>query len=134
MFNLLLVVAIAMGLSFMCSLLESVLLSVTPTYVTLLTEQNPKIGKQLAKFRASIDEPIAAILLLNTTSNTAGAALSGALALELFGSKWMAAFSAALTLGILIFSEILPKTIGSTFWKTIAPTATIIISFLKKFL
>ena len=130
MFNLLLVVAIAMGLSFMCSLLESVLLSVTPTYVTLLTEQNPKIGKQLAKFRASIDEPIAAILLLNTTSNTAGAALSGALALELFGSKWMAAFSAALTLGILIFSEILPKTIGSTFWKTIAPTATIIISFL----
>jgi hypothetical protein len=78
-------------------------------------------GDLLARLRANIDEPIAAILTLNTIAHTVGAAMGGAIALEVFGSRWIALFSAVLTLAILVFSEILPKTIGATFWQRLAP-------------
>ena len=74
-----------------------------------------------------IDEPIAAILTLNTISHTAGAAISGAIALQLFGSEWMALFSAILTLLILVFSEIIPKTIGANYWKNLSPASAWIL-------
>lgn len=121
MIPLLLVVAGALALSFTCSILESVLLSVTPSYVGLLQQKHPATGRLLARMREDIDEPLAAILTLNTIAHTVGAAVSGALALDLFGSRWMAAFSIALTLAILVLSEILPKTIGATYWQQLAP-------------
>jgi putative hemolysin len=118
------VISLSLGISFVCSILESVLLSITHGYVAVLQEQEDRVGELLARMRAHIDEPIAAILTLNTISHTVGAAMGGAIALRVFGDRWIALFSAVLTLAILIFSEILPKTIGATYWQTLArPTA-----------
>jgi CBS domain containing-hemolysin-like protein len=123
MTTLLLVIGISLSISFLCSILEAVLLSVSHSYVAVLQERRHPAGDLLARLRASIDEPIAAILTLNTIAHTVGAAMGGAIALEVFGSRWIALFSAVLTLVILVFSEILPKTIGATWWQNLAPAA-----------
>jgi putative hemolysin len=121
MTTLLAVVSISIGISFLCSILEAVLLSVSHAYVALLEDRGDPAGPLLTRLRRQIDEPIAAILTLNTIAHTVGAAVSGALALDVFGSKWMAAFSAVLTLLILVLSEILPKTLGARYWQQLAP-------------
>jgi putative hemolysin len=121
MTTLLAVVSISIGISFLCSILEAVLLSVSHAYVALLEDRGDPAGPLLTKLRRQIDEPIAAILTLNTIAHTVGAAVSGALALDVFGSKWMAAFSAVLTLLILVLSEIIPKTLGARYWQQLAP-------------
>jgi CBS domain containing-hemolysin-like protein len=113
--------------SFLCSILEAVLLSITHSHVVMLQEKGDRAGDLLEKMRLSIDEPIAAILTLNTIANTMGATLAGALALQVFGSEWMAAFSAVMTLSILLFSEIVPKTLGATFWPTLASPASYVL-------
>jgi putative hemolysin len=123
MTTLLLVVGISLGISFLCSILEAVLLSITHSYVAVLQDEGHPVGELLARMRKRIDEPIAAILTLNTIAHTVGAAMGGAMALEVFGSRWIALFSAVLTLAILVFSEILPKTIGATYWQALAPAA-----------
>jgi Mg2+/Co2+ transporter CorB len=103
----------ALLISFMCSLMESVLLSATPTFVKI-NENSPKKGvRLLARFKGSVDKPLAAILSLNTIANTAGAAMVGAQAAKVLGSESLGVVSAILTVLILIFSEILPKTLGS---------------------
>ncbi len=121
MTDLVLVISAALAVSFLCSILEAVLLSITHSYVAVLQDEGDPTGATLARMRANIDEPIAAILTLNTIAHTVGAALGGALALQVFGSRWMALFSALLTLAILLFSEIIPKTIGATYWQSLAP-------------
>ena len=127
MTTLLLVVGISLAISFVCSILEAVLLSVSHSYVALLQDRGSPAGDRLARMRENIDEPIAAILTLNTIAHTVGASLGGALALEVFGDAWIALFSAVLTLVILVFSEIIPKTLGATWWKSLAPpTATVL--------
>ncbi len=118
---LLLVVGISLAISFLCSILEAVLLSITHSYVGVLQERRHPAGNLLADMRRNIEEPIAAILTLNTIAHTIGAAMGGAIALELFGNRWVALFSVVLTFLILVFSEILPKTIGATYWKKLAP-------------
>lgn len=124
---LLLVVGVGLLISFACSILEAVLLSITHSYVALLQERGHRAGPLLAAMRSNIDEPIAAILTLNTIAHTVGAAVGGALALRVFGEAWIALFSAVLTLAILVLSEILPKTIGATYWKRLgAPTAYVL--------
>ncbi len=123
MTTLLLVIGIALAVSFMCSILEAILLSISHSYVAILQERGHPAGDLLARMRASIDEPIAAILTLNTIAHTVGASMGGAIALEVFGSRWIALFSAVLTLVILVFSEILPKTLGATYWRALAPQA-----------
>jgi CBS domain containing-hemolysin-like protein len=124
---LLLVVTAGLTVSFVCSILEAVLLSMTHSYVALLQESGDRAGALLTRMRSNIDEPIAAILTLNTIAHTMGAALGGALALRIFGEAWIAAFSAVLTLAILVFSEILPKTIGATYWQQLGkPTAWVL--------
>lgn len=120
---LIIVISVSLAVSFVCSILEAVLLSVSQAYVGLLEEKGDPAGPVLAKLRREIDEPIAAILTLNTIAHTVGAAVSGAMALQLFGNKWMAAFSGVLTLLILVLSEILPKTIGARHWQRLAPMA-----------
>ncbi|MCZ7649833.1 MAG: hemolysin family protein [Thermoanaerobaculia bacterium] len=117
------VIGLSLAISFACSILEAVLLSVTHSYVGVLQEKGHPAGSLLARMRESIDEPIAAILTLNTIAHTVGAAMGGALALEVFGSRWIALFSVVLTFVILVFSEILPKTIGATYWQGLAPFA-----------
>ncbi len=118
------VLGVSLSISFLCSILEAVLLSVTHSWVGVLQEREERAGILLEGLLRKIDEPIAAILTLNTIAHTVGAAMGGAIALEVFGDKWIALFSAALTLAILIFSEIIPKTLGATYWKPLSlPTA-----------
>lgn len=121
------VLAFTLGTSFLCSVLEATLLSIPASYAETLKERGDRAGRILWGFQRNIDEPIAAILTLNTVANTAGATLAGALALEVFGSAWVAVFSAALTLSILLFSEIVPKTLGATFWTVLARPAAYVL-------
>ena len=121
------VLGISLSTSFLCSILEAVFLSVTQSWVGVLQERGERAGFWLRDLLNKIDEPIAAILTLNTVAHTVGAAMGGAIALEVFGDEWIAIFSVALTLAILIFSEIIPKTLGATYWQALSiPTAYIL--------
>ncbi|MFW5996574.1 MAG: CNNM domain-containing protein [Lentisphaeria bacterium] len=112
---------LALGVSFLCSVAEAVLLSVTPSFVAFLEQQNKTSGRLLGRLKRNIDRPLAAILSLNTIAHTAGAAGVGAEAARILGSKSVGIVSAILTLLILILSEIIPKTIGSVYWRKLAP-------------
>ena len=121
------VLGTTLATSFLCSVLEAVFLSLTHSHIALMQEQGNWAGDWFAQAQKKIDEPIAAILTLNTIAHTVGAALGGAIAAEVFGSAWIGIFSAALTLTILLFTEIVPKTAGATYWKELAtPTAYIL--------
>lgn len=108
---------LAVVISFLCSVMEAVLLSITPSYGAVIEKENPKAGKLLRALKNDIDEPLAAILSLNTIAHTFGAAGVGAQSLLVFGSTYVALTSVMVTLIILIFSEILPKTLGALYWK-----------------
>jgi putative hemolysin len=126
-YQLLAIVGVSLGVSFLCSILEAIVLSVTHGYVHVLQDRGAKAGEILAGMHKQIDEPIAAILALNTIANTFGAALGGALAFRIWGEASTAVFSAALTLAILLLSEILPKTLGATLWPRLAPAAAYVL-------
>ena len=121
---------LAIGVSFLCSLLEAVILSVTHSQIGMLVKTNPKQGKMLQKLKDDINRPLAAILTLNTISHTLGAAGMGAQVLYLYGSGAVAIASAVLTFCILVFSEILPKTIGAYFCRSLAIPSAYLIRFL----
>ncbi len=110
----------ALVFSFLCSLLESALLSVTPGFMGAYEKKAPKSGRLLRKLKKNIDRPLAAILSLNTLAHTVGAAGVGAQSMVLFGSDYVAVTSAVLTLLILILTEIIPKTIGALYWRDLA--------------
>jgi len=125
--KLLLVVGASLSISFLCSVLEAVLLSINHSFVAILNDRKDPAGKILEEMKKKIDEPIAAILTLNTIAHTMGATMSGALAAQVFGGVWVGVFSAVLTLAILVLSEIIPKTLGATMWKQLArPTAYVL--------
>jgi putative hemolysin len=128
--QLLIILGIALSISFLCSILEAVLLSVTHGYAHVLKDRGSRAGAYLHRMLGKIDEPLAVILTLNTFAHTFGAALGGGIALQLFGEVWMAAFSAVLTLVILLFTEILPKTLGATHWPTLAPASAWVLQAL----
>ena len=107
----------AMGISFLCSLLESVLMSTPISYITMKEEEGDRNAALFMQMKTDPDRPLAAILSLNTIANTIGAAGVGQQATLLFGSHWFGLVSAIMTLLILLFSEILPKTIGTSHWK-----------------
>ncbi|KFB00059.1 CNNM domain-containing protein [Vibrio sp. ER1A] len=130
MFLLTVYIAIAIGVSFICSVLEAVLLSITPSYLAQLRQQEHPAADKLSKLKAELDRPLASILTLNTIAHTIGAATAGAQAAKVFGSQWLGVFSAVLTLGILVLSEIVPKTIGATYWRQLAPTAATILRWM----
>ena len=117
--------AMVVGVSFVCSLLESVILSVDDTYVRQL-QKNKKnqVGDILAHLRREIDRPLAAILTLNTVVNTAGSAGVGIQTLKLYGNAYVAVASGLLTFCILIISEIIPKVLGAMHWRRLVPFAT----------
>ncbi len=120
MFLLFVYLFIALFFSFLCSLLEATLLSITPSFIAAKVNENKSYGKTLKKFKEEIDTPLAAILTLNTFAHTIGAAGVGAQAQKVWGNEYLSIVSAVLTLLILILSEIIPKTIGATFWKGLA--------------
>lgn len=107
--------------SFICSILEAALLSLTPSYIANLKEQKPGHYKQLKALKENIDQPLAAILTLNTVAHTVGATGVGAQVAIVFGDGYLAAASAIMTLLILVLSEILPKSMGARYWPVIAP-------------
>lgn len=102
-------------------MLEAVLLSITPSYLQSLKGSQPKLYMRLAFLKSDIDRPLAAILSYNTVAHTIGAAGAGAQAQELFGSQALAVFSAILTVAILVLSEIIPKSIGASYWRQLVP-------------
>ncbi len=117
-------IALALGVSFLCSMMEAVLLSVTPSYVAALEQEGHDFGQRLHAFKSDIDRPLAAILSLNTIAHTAGAAGAGAEAAAYFGEAYVGVISAVLTLLILVLSEIIPKTLGAMYWRQLAPAVT----------
>jgi len=116
--------------SFFCSIMEAVLLSVTPAYAEALLEKNHPAGRRLQKLKQNMEQPLAAILTLNTIANTAGAAGVGAQAAAVFGSHSLGVVSGILTLCILFVSEIVPKTIGSLYWRRLAGPVSVILPVL----
>ena len=124
--DLLIILFIAViGVSFLCSVLESVILSTNFTYISVLENKNPKAGKLLKKLKNDIDSSISSILILNTVANTLGATAIGVQAQNVFsGDKTLVMIvSIVLTFAILFFAEIIPKTIGAVYWKELAPIA-----------
>ena len=120
-------IVLAIGVSFLCSILEAVLLSVTPSFIAASEEAHPVRAAKLQRLKKEVDRPLAAILSLNTVAHTVGAAGAGAQAAYVFGDSVIAVFSAILTLAILVFSEIIPKTIGATYWKSLTPVLTAVM-------
>ena len=118
-------VLLALGFSFLCSVAEAVLLSITPSYIEGLKEKRPKRAARLKRLKQDkVDQALAAILTLNTIAHTVGAIGAGAKATAVFGSYWFGLFSAGMTFMILFVSEIIPKTIGAVYWSQLTvPTA-----------
>lgn len=123
-------ICVAIGVSFVCSVLEAVLLSISPSYIAQLRRDEHPATEKITHLKSDIDRPLASILTLNTIAHTIGAAGAGAQASVVFGSQWLGVFSAVLTLGILILSEIVPKTIGATFWRQLAPVSANILVWM----
>lgn len=114
---LLIYLLIALGVSFLCSVLEATLMSTTLSYITMREDEGYKPAVHMRKFKTETERPLAAILSLNTIANTIGAAGVGQQATLVFGSQWFGVVSAIVTLLILVCSEIIPKTIGTTYWR-----------------
>ena len=122
------IMLISIGLSALCSTLEATLLSTPLSYITGLEEQGVKGATRLKRLKQNSDRPISAILCLNTIANTVGASIVGSLVYEVYGDALVGIFSTVFTLAILIFSEIIPKTIGTSYWRTLALPASVIIN------
>ena len=117
----------ALGVSFLCSVLEAVLLSITPSYIALKQKEGGHVGERLDTLKSDIDRPLSALLSLNTIAHTIGAAGVGAQSQVVFGNGYLTATSIVLTLLILVISEIIPKTLGANYWKQLAPSAALLL-------
>ena len=122
--------------SFLCSILEAVLLSVTPTFIGIKKNEKKPFAIQLEQLKKDVDKPLIAILTLNTVAHTVGAILVGVQAehlpykIDLFGINIVGIVSAIMTILILVVSEIIPKTIGATHWKKLAKFSTQTLTLL----
>ena len=122
---LLVYLGIALGVSFLCSVLEAVLLSITPSFVASAALEGSHFGRRLQAFKTDIDRPLASILTLNTFAHTIGAAGVGAQAQLIWGETALTVVSAVVTVLILVLSEIIPKTLGAVHWRKLAePTVS----------
>ena len=128
---LIIYVLLALVFSFLCSIAESVLLSITPSYIEGQKEKRPKRAALLKRLKQdNVDRSLAAILTLNTIAHTVGAIGAGAKAAVIFGSTWFGLFSAVMTLLILFLSEIVPKTIGAVYWSKLIGPISIFVNTL----
>lgn len=129
--GLIVYVTLALVFSFLCSIAEAVLLSITPTYIEGLKEKHPKLAGRLKILKQDkIDQSLAGILTLNTIAHTVGAIGAGSKATTIFGSAWFGLFSAIMTLLILFLSEIIPKTLGAVHWRALARPTTVFVQGL----
>ncbi|MGP1450313.1 MAG: CNNM domain-containing protein [Wolinella sp.] len=129
---LILYLVLCISLSFICSILEATILSIPHSFVETFARQNSSSGTILKHLKDNIDTSVGAILVLNTFANTMGAAGVGAEVEKIFGSQWQALAAVGLTLTILYCSEILPKTIGATYWRKLIVPAVYTIFFFTK--
>ena len=120
-------VSLALGISFLCSVMEAVLLSVTPSFVEQISKTRGLLGRKLRQLKNDVDRPLAAILSLNTIAHTVGAAGAGAQGAAVFGDAYLGVISGVLTLLILVLSEIIPKTLGAVYWRQLAPAVVRIL-------
>lgn len=126
-------ITLALGVSFICSITEAALLSMTPSYIASLRETKPKKAERLKRLRETdLDRSIAAILTVNTIAHTLGAIGAGAKATAVFGEAWFGVFSAVMTLLILYVSEIVPKTLGAVHWKGLSGFTYTTVSLMVK--
>ena len=120
----------ALALSFLCSVLEAVLLSTPMSFISMKENQGNKTASLMKRYKNNVDRPVGAILSLNTIAHTIGSAGVGAESIKLFGEEYFGVISAILTLLILVLSEIIPKTIGASYWRSLAMPSTKIIRVL----
>jgi CBS domain containing-hemolysin-like protein len=122
--------------SFLCSIWEAVLLSITPSFAAIKRQEGGEVGRTLDEFKANIDRPLAAILTLNTIAHTVGAIGVGAQATSIWGASIIstAVVPVVVTLAILILSEIIPKTIGANYWRELASFTVVSLKFILKVL
>jgi putative hemolysin len=123
-------VSVVLVVSFLCSIFESVLLSLTRPQIEVLEQRDRSAGRLLAGFKENMDSPIAAILILNTAAHTIGAAVAGASYENVFDAGTLWVFSIVFTLAVLFFTEIIPKTLGVTYATLLAPIVAYGIRFL----
>jgi CBS domain containing-hemolysin-like protein len=123
-------ILIALVISFLCSIAEAVLLSVSPAYIALLEKDERPAGKLLHELKTDVQKPLAAILTLNTIAHTIGAAGAGAQVIVVFGNAYLGIASVILTLLILFLSEIIPKTLGAVHWRSLAPATAFGLRYL----
>lgn len=117
----------ALAVSFLCSVLEAVLLSTPVSFISMKEREGAKNAPLMMKYKTNVDRPVAAILTLNTVAHTIGAAGVGSESVKVFGEAYFGIISAVLTLLILVLSEIIPKTIGASYWRVLAmPSAKVI--------
>ena len=131
---LILFFVVSIVFSFLCSIWEAVLLSITPAYTQQLVQQGGEPGESLQAFKENIDRPLAAILTLNTIAHTVGAIGVGAQASSIWGVSVMATLivPVVMTLAILLLSEIIPKTIGANYWRELTPFTVRSLNFVIK--
>ena len=130
MFLLIFYLSLALVISFLCSMMESVLLSTPMSFLNVKKDKGQKSASVLIALKQNIERPLAAILSLNTVAHTIGAAGVGAQATKIYGDASFGIVSAILTLLILVFSEIIPKTIGAQYWRKLAIGSGIIINLM----
>jgi len=123
-------VTTALVVSFLCSIFESVLLSISPARVEALASGGKRAGRLLRDFKSNIDVPIAAILIANTIAHTIGATVAGASYVEVFSEQSLWLFTVVFTLAVLLFTEIIPKTLGVTFAAQLATPVAHAIRYL----
>ena len=123
-------VTTALVVSFLCSIFESVLLSISPARVEALASGGKRAGRLLRDFKSNIDVPIAAILIANTIAHTIGATVAGASYVEVFSEQSLWLFTVIFTLAVLLFTEIIPKTLGVTFAAQLATPVAHAIRYL----
>lgn len=120
----------ALSLSFLCSVLEAVLLSTPMSFISMKENQGNPTATLMKQYKNNVDRPVGAILSLNTIAHTIGSAGVGAESIKIFGEEYFGVISAILTLLILVLSEIIPKTIGASYWRSLAMPSTQIIRVL----
>jgi CBS domain containing-hemolysin-like protein len=131
---LILAIGFTLGVSFVCSLFEAMILSTTIADIESLKKERPRRGELLELVKGGLEETISAILTLNTIANTLGSVIIGGLATKLFGDAVLGLLSAGLTVAILIFSEVLPKNLGVVYRRQLQPHTVYIIWWMRRVL
>jgi putative hemolysin len=127
---LVVVLLLTLSASFLCSLLEAVLVSVPLAYISELVEEENPVGTRLSRIREMPGDALTALYTLNTIAHTLGAAVAGARAYQLWGDPFVAVFVLLLTIAVLLLAEVIPRGLGAAGWQGLAPVAAMALPLL----